>query len=457
MANAPPPLSRRQLEEILGLSPGTSFAEMLRAAIRLLTRLENRRKVAQPEERTALENEIEGVAASLLACTGSEASTEDLGGGTIASPVPDVKADLSAAKRRERTLIGIIVLLGAALLALFTARPSSLDPSADRRVEVEPAVLLVESRPTNAELRVRRPEQDELLFKLPAGGTRIELAPGRYTLEVSREDCPDAWTQEIELETAETRRYEPTICIGTGELIVRSNVSQDRLLIDGLDLGPTRAAPHLVGVGDHQVRVEKRGFAAFEGRVRIRPDEKLELHAELVAETGPGSQRADTPVAALPFEIIAPSKPPGTPGGVSSDPGHARAAGAFLPKPVLPDPVPAESLRLPNPLFDQDLPHEGTGGPRGGSTTWHDEISKRVLERFDRDGSGLIDRVAETESIPCDYWLGIERSFDEGRLGLSMSRLYGFDGSEWHPKALGFDRAQRMLAYERMKACGLAP
>ena len=36
-----------------------------------------------------------------------------------------------------------------------------------------------------------------------------------------------------------------------------------------------------------------------------------------------------------------------------------------------------------------------------------------------------------------------------------MARYYGFDGSEWHPGALGFDRTLRSVAYERMRDCGL--
>ena len=95
--------------------------------------------------------------------------------------------------------------------------------------------------------------------------------------------------------------------------------------------------------------------------------------------------------------------------------------------------------------------------PRGGSTTWHDAVSGQLISRFDRDGSGRIDRVEESEAIPCEIWVELERDFDEGGLGLSMSRNYGFDGSEWIDGALGFSRDIRSAVYAKMLECGLKP
>ena len=46
-------------------------------------------------------------------------------------------------------------------------------------------------------------------------------------------------------------------------------------------------------------------------------------------------------------------------------------------------------------------------------------------------------------------------AFERGGLGLSMARYFGFDGSEWHPNALGFARKLRSAAYAKMKECGL--
>ena len=91
----------------------------------------------------------------------------------------------------------------------------------------------------------------------------------------------------------------------------------------------------------------------------------------------------------------------------------------------------------------------------GGSTRWHDRISARLLAQYDLDKSGQIDKLEESEAITCRVWSQIERDFDGGGLGLSMARYYGFDGSEWHPNALGFAEAHRSAVFEKMKECGL--
>jgi hypothetical protein len=87
---------------------------------------------------------------------------------------------------------------------------------------------------------------------------------------------------------------------------------------------------------------------------------------------------------------------------------------------------------------------------------WHDRVSREFLARFDLDRSGEIDRLEESEAIPCPVWREVERDFDTGGLGLSMAHYFGFDGSEWHPKALGFARSLRSAVYEKMKECGLS-
>jgi hypothetical protein len=115
----------------------------------------------------------------------------------------------------------------------------------------------------------------------------------------------------------------------------------------------------------------------------------------------------------------------------------------------------APPLGVPTRLLDLD---DARGNrPRGGSTTWHDAVSRQLVSRFDRDGSGRIDRVEESEAISCELWRELERDFDEGGLGLSMARNYGFDGSEWIDGALGFSRSIRSAVYAKMLECGLSP
>ncbi len=395
---------------------------------RLLTRLFRRLSSADRAEAEALRREIADLEASRA---------------HFISP-PEQKS--SAVDRgRQRGLLN--ALLGAALtLGLLIAyaagfrvsRPEGADVMA---VVAEPAHLILEGRLPGATLRVLDSDREELLFKVPAEGARIELAAGRYALDVSREDCPDHWTRSVYFEEGATHRFEPLICLGEGQLTVRSNVSHDRLRIDGLDLGPTGAKPHRLGVGDHEILVEKPGYRPFLGKIRIRPGEELTLRAELIAESqaGPAMGRP------MPVEKVLPSDAPLT---------------AFRPEPFdLPNlreeftPQAQDLGPSRQGLQTSDLvSHDRTGG---GSTRWHDRISAELLARYDLDASGQIDRLEESEAIPCPVWREIERDFDGGGLGLSMVRYYGFDGSEWHPNALGFAQTHRSAAFEKMKECGL--
>ena len=315
-------------------------------------------------------------------------------------------------------------------------------------------------------LRVFDADTEQLLFKEITAEEVLSLPAGRYAAEVSREDCPDRWQKTVVLDAGETKRFEASVCEGTGELVVRSNVAGDRLLIDGLDVGSTGRTPHLIGVGEHALRVTKAGYAPFEGRVRLGRDERLEVRAELVRQTS-GSKRRTAAAAeerqAEPERVAepgddspskvqkraAPQRPASSPSPLSVADLSGGSAGAAVGAAGTSGPAPLPRPRPKRFDFDPDAVD-------GGSTTWHDRLRSRVLARFDADGSGRIDRLEETDSIPCSFWQQTEASFDEGGLGISMARLYGFDGSEWHPGALGFDPAQRAAAYGRMQGCGLA-
>jgi len=423
MADPSPALPRRQLSRVLGLSDDASRQQVEAALSRLLSRLFHRLSSARDTEATALRREI--------------ADLEMSSAYFLESPASKSSAD---AKRRRQMLLG--ALLGAALtLGLLTVYAAGFRIIRLESEGPEPARLILDGRLPGATLRVFDAEREELLLKVPAEGAQVELAPGRYFLDVRREDCPDDWTRSVGFEEGATHRFEPRLCLGEGQLTVRSNVSHDRLRIDGLDLGPTRERPHLLGVGDHEIRVEKPGYAAFLGKVRIRPGEELTLRAELIAESA-----TENPIGRpMPVEKISPSDAPLT---------------ALRPEPSEPPnllegfaPEVRDVGLSRRDLLERGIDsHLSTGG---GSTRWHDRISAELLSRYDLDGSGQIDRLAESEAIPCQVWLEIERDFDGGGLGLSMVRYYGFDGSEWHPNALGFAQGHRSAVFEKMKECGL--
>jgi hypothetical protein len=425
MAKDSPALSRRRLTRVLGLSADASRQQIEAVIPRLLNRLLRRLDSAEAAEAVALRREI----------TDLETSRAHFG------VSPRDRSGTSPWQGRLGALVGTTFAVG--LLLAYTAgyRISRVTGDDLATLPGSHAQLILDGQLSGATLRVLDADREELLIKVAAEGAHVELTEGRYALDVSREDCPDHWTRSVYFEEASIHRFEPQICVGEGQLTVRSNVSRDRLRIDGFDLGPTREEPHTLGVGDHEVQVEKAGYQPFLAKVRIRRDEALELRAELLALS------AGKPVGRpIPVEKVAPSRAPST--TIRPEPFDLSS----LQQDFKPD---AQNFGLPpRDLLPSDFDsHRSTGG---GSTAWHDRVSDDLIARYDLDHSGQIDRLAESESISCAVWLEIERDFDGGGLGLPMVRYYGFDGSEWHPNALGFARAHRSAVFEKMKECGLA-
>ena len=81
MPHDPPSLSRARLESVLGLGPGASKASLMRAAMRLLTRLEDRLEGSAAEERAALQREIQGLSESTLHWGAMDATSDAPGTG----------------------------------------------------------------------------------------------------------------------------------------------------------------------------------------------------------------------------------------------------------------------------------------------------------------------------------------------------------------------------------------
>jgi hypothetical protein len=427
MADDAPILPRRQLTEILGLDKDASRAEIATTAPRLLSRLRERLESSEAAETEALQQEIRELESS------------------CAHFATTSKPSVAAGERDRRNgLAG--ALLGASLtLALLVAyaagfRISRLEDD-DRSIVGAPlAELILDGKLPGATLRVLDADREELLIKVAAEGARLELASGRYALDVRREDCPDSWTRSVFFEESSTHRFEPQICQGTGQLTIRSNRAKDRLRIDGLDVGPTGEKPHLLGVGDHNIRVEKSGHEPFVAKVRIRPDESLELHADLMATSEATARGRPIPVTKT-TPAAAPNGPQGLP--------------PFDPQTLQQELRPGlENFGLSKRDLLPDR-RQRIYAFGGGSTEWHDRVSADLVARYDTNGSGQIDNLQESEAISCEVWREIERDFDGGGLGLSMVRYYGFDGTEWHPNALGFARTHRSAAFEKMKECGL--
>ncbi|HIF93246.1 MAG TPA: PEGA domain-containing protein [Myxococcales bacterium] len=459
--------SRHRLTRILGLGPDASRRQIDAALPRLLGRLGARLNATgtdEPEQIARLREEIAHLAIS-------RAAIESFPVGTGKPPPKSPPKPFPGREVRFGALMGIG--LSVCLLLAYTAGYRIEGPNTDEpaAMATAPAILILDGANPSATLRVFDADREELLLKAPAFGARVEVPPGRLALEVSREDCPDRWTRSVYFEERSIHRFEPRICLGGGQLKIRSNVTGDRLRIDGIDAGSTASKPHLLGVGDHEIQIDKAGYQSFRGIVRISPNATVEIRAELVAGSPDAAQRGRPLPVTKHSPEIAPSKsqdlqPFGLPDlnqtslgitrteelipeltaalspDLAADLGSAYAFDAL-------DSLDADPFRPPSDTSKYYV------AAAAGSTRWHDRVSADMIARYDRDSSGQIDQLSESEAISCRVWRELERDFDAGGLGLSMVRYFGFDGTEWHPNALGFARTHRSAVFEKMKECGL--
>ncbi|MEZ4279390.1 MAG: PEGA domain-containing protein [Myxococcota bacterium] len=457
-------LTREQLLRVLAL-PSDASERAIRTASQHLAGILEARRAALGDEAT-LRDEAAGDAEALTRelddlrqCTlwwTSERSEAPAADASIASAGSARRSEAPGRAgpdwERLAPALGVVGVLAAiALLALWTAgfRIERLDPGPEPALYAAKAVFFIEGDLGDATLRVFDADRSELLAERPAERARVELEPGRYALEVRRADCPEPWTRSVFLEPDSSHHFAPEICVGEGELVVRSDDAQDRLRIDDYDVGHTGDRAHRLAVGEHTVRVDKAGHRPFEARVRILPGAVVELRADLTPVGGDGA-----PVGRpLPVARPAPSRPPMAAAEAFS---QAELRGGLGAPAIEPPKIEPADLGLPR--RGSFLAREGLPAmPDGGSTAWHDRVAGELRARFDRDGSGEIDTLAESEAIPCPVWLEIERDFDRGGLGLSLAHYFGFDGSEWHPGALAVARAHRSAVYAKMQECGLDP
>ncbi|MEM9174693.1 MAG: PEGA domain-containing protein [Myxococcota bacterium] len=409
---------RAQLLRILDLPANADEARRVAALDRLVAALRARRAGSDASEadRRALDAEIARLEAARPTPT--------------TAPRPDRLALLGALLGTFLTLAALAFYAGERDTRSAARQPSPLVVAGKARLEIEGSL-------PDATLRVFDADRANLVAERPASGAVVELSRGRYALEVSQPDCPEVWTRSAYFVVGSVQRFAPALCSGEGGLIVRANLPDAVLQIDDEVVGAPGETRYELAVGEHVIRVERDGFRSFTEQVRIATGQTVERLALLLPEKEPASRarRLD-----LGFDAASLAPPP------------PRAPTPFDMGDLAEALSPIESRRPSTRLLER----AGLGGlPGGGSTAWHDRVSREFLARFDSDASGRIDRFEESEAISCDWWRETEQSFDEGGLGLSMARYYGFDGSEWHPGALGFEREVRGVAYERMRACGL--
>lgn len=420
MADSDPGRGPETAHILLGLPATAGRAAVEGAYWRLRGHIEERVRASRdPEFARARQQELERLHRALLAIPGANA---------VALGPNDPPTRRTPRWLIAWALLAVPLTLGLGAVVLLDHVPGTRDPE-PREVPPDP-VLIVTADPATAELVVTTGDDERVVLRALADGQPQSLPPGRYALAVAHPDCPDAWRLAVELEAGETRSHAPRICAGEGRLVVRSNVSGDRVRIDGVDVGSTGAEVHGLRVGRHRVEVDKEDHAPWSGEVVIAADREVTLNAELQS-TAPKTASVSKPASASAPPPPAPAAAPPPPSRTGQD-----IAATSIGKNTSGRPIPIR-----------------TG--KGGSKSWHDAIKQDLVSQFDRNGSSSLDTPEEIDAIPCDTWQNIERSYETGGLVVTMTNLYGFDGSEAPANTLGVTAAVRDHAYERMKACGL--
>ncbi|MEW8438536.1 MAG: SUMF1/EgtB/PvdO family nonheme iron enzyme [Candidatus Thiodiazotropha taylori] len=139
-------------------------------------------------------------------------------------------------------------------------------------VNVADALIRLDGKPVG----LSRSDKPLILERLQTGIHKIEvIAEGYKVLSESIQVQAQEWTQlALQLEPENS----------FGELIVRSNVSGDRVYIDGKALGPTGKIAHRLPTGVHTVRVEKSGYKPFQTQVTINEAQQEVLVTRLTVD-----------------------------------------------------------------------------------------------------------------------------------------------------------------------------
>ena len=297
----------------------------------------------------------------------------------------------------------------------------------------ERARVVVHAEVADAALEIEDASDGSSVAAGPADERTWWVASGDYVLRVSHPDCREAWEQTLAAAAGGEYEFAPEICADTGWLIVQSNVDGARLEVDGQSVGGTGEGRHPLPAGEHEIRVEKDGYQPWEGLIELVAAQEMKLKPRLIRVAGKPKeprkqeereQTAEAEGQEQEQRVAAASAQAATAASASGGPRPARAG----------------ELRAPAPDLDSG---------------WHHETRQWILARYDFDQSGNIDSVEELEAVPCDYWLSIERSYDASGLGVSLIRVYGFDGNGWKEDALGVGSEVRDLAFARMRSCGL--
>ncbi|MEE1573827.1 MAG: PEGA domain-containing protein, partial [Candidatus Neomarinimicrobiota bacterium] len=121
----------------------------------------------------------------------------------------------------------------------------------------------------------------------------LSIAEGVHTIKFSLSGFKD-WEKEINVMADQELSYDVSLTPGsstqveatTGILVVRSEPTGATVYVGGIEKGTTTLQITDIGVGDHEIRVEKNLYYSYSEIVNIQPDMIGEVKAELKPNFG---------------------------------------------------------------------------------------------------------------------------------------------------------------------------
>ncbi|MDP7036372.1 MAG: PEGA domain-containing protein [Candidatus Marinimicrobia bacterium] len=121
----------------------------------------------------------------------------------------------------------------------------------------------------------------------------LSIAEGEHTIKFSLSGFRD-WEKDVNVIAEQELTYDVVLPSGkatkieasTGILIVRSEPSGATVYVDGIEKGPSTLQITDIGVGDHEIRLEKNMYYTYTEIVNIQPDMIGQVSAELKSNFG---------------------------------------------------------------------------------------------------------------------------------------------------------------------------
>ena len=119
------------------------------------------------------------------------------------------------------------------------------------------------------------------------------------------------WERDLHVTGGDSYEFVPEVCRSTGWVVVRSDQRDDEVSIDGREVGRSNDSRHALSAGEHEVRVERKGYEPWEGVVSIEPGQTTGIRPRLSPLRKPQEQKQPKPRqhAAATAAVVAQSQP----------------------------------------------------------------------------------------------------------------------------------------------------